>query len=77
MNDLNRINIILEQCENLLIIEFDIEGAEFCETVINWFDDSTTGTKCRERDEMVTVWLWKKRIQSTEICVDHKRIEFQ
>jgi len=77
IDNLDQINMILQRCENLSIIEFDIEGVEFCKKVINWFDENTTDTTCRESNDIVTVWLGKKRIQSTEICGGHKRFKFQ
>jgi len=75
IDDLNQINMILERCKNLSLIEFDIEGNEFSEQVINWFADHTINTTCWKNYEMITVWLGKKMIHSTEICGDYKRIK--
>jgi len=75
INDLNQIKMILERCQHLSTIKFDTGLSKLSEEVIKWFAENTINTRCREDYKMVTVWLGKKIIESTEICIDHKRIK--
>jgi hypothetical protein len=75
IDNLDQINQILERCEQLSTIEFDIEGIEFGNQIIKWFDDNTINTTCRHKSERIIVWIGKKRIQSTVLYSNHKRIK--
>jgi hypothetical protein len=75
IDNLDQINQILERCEQLSIIEFDIEGIEFGNQIIKWFDNNTINTTCRHKSERIIVWIGKKRIQSTVLHNNHKRIK--
>jgi hypothetical protein len=75
INDLDQIKLIFERCENLTTIKFYTVDANFSEKVINWFANNTINTTCKADDETVSVWLGKKKTQSTEIRLDHKRIK--
>jgi hypothetical protein len=75
INDLDQIKVILERCKNLSTIKFNTVYVNFSEKVINWFANNTINTTCKAGHETVTVWLGKKKIQSTEIRLDHKRIK--
>jgi hypothetical protein len=75
INDLNQINKILERCENLLTINFDIEDIISPNKVIKWFDDNTINTTCQQNYKMVSVWLGQRKIQSTQTTFRRKRIK--
>jgi hypothetical protein len=75
INDLDQIKFILKRCENLATIRFYTVDANFSEKVTSWFANNTINTTCKANHEMVAVWLGKKKIQSTEIRLDHKRIK--
>jgi hypothetical protein len=73
--DLDQIKMILERCENLSTIEFDIENSRFSDKIIKWFTDNTTNSTCWKGHRTITVWLGKKRTQSPDIRLDNKRIK--
>jgi hypothetical protein len=75
INDLDQIKLIFERCKNLVTIKFYTVDASFSEKVTNWFANNTINTTCKADDETVAVWLGKKKTQSTEIRLNHKRIK--
>lgn len=75
INDLNQIEMILEQCQNLSTIIFTSIRVKLFENIINWFSENTIHSKCQQNVGTVAVWLGEKKIQSTEACLNHKRIK--
>ena len=75
INNVDQIKMILERFRNLSTINFNIRDTELPKKVISWFADNTISTTCRESDEMIAVWLGKRKIQSTTTTIDHKRIK--
>jgi hypothetical protein len=75
INNLDQIKKILERCESLSTIEFDITYFKFSEVIIKWFTDNTINSTCWKGYRRITVWLGKKKIQSADVRHDNKRIK--
>ena len=75
INNVDQIKTILECCQHLSTIQLDLRYSKFFERVIKWFADNTVNSTCSKVCNTVVVWLGKKKIESTEIKDDHKRIK--
>jgi hypothetical protein len=74
INNCEQVKMILERCENLLTIKFDIKS-KFSKEIIQWFNDNTINSTCKKDNRTIIVWLGKKTIQSTDVRVNNKRIK--
>ncbi|CAF1070134.1 unnamed protein product [Rotaria sordida] len=75
INSTDQIQIILNRCNHLTQIAFDIRYSNFSEEIIKWFDDNTMNSTYWKDYRMVSVWLGTRKIQSTEIYLDQKRMK--
>ncbi|CAF1047679.1 unnamed protein product [Rotaria sordida] len=75
INSTDQIQIILNRCNHLTQIAFDIRYSNFSEEIIKWFDDNTMNSTYWKDYQMVSVWLGTRKIQSTEIYLDQKRMK--
>ncbi|CAF3677673.1 unnamed protein product [Rotaria sp. Silwood1] len=75
INNTDQIPTILNRCNHLTTIAFDIRYSNFSEEIIKWFDDNTMNSTCWKDYKMVSVWLGARKIQSTEINHDQKRMK--
>lgn len=75
IDNLNQIKPILERCENLSTIIFDIEDVKFSNEIIQWFAENTINTTFQAIYRRVTVWLGRINIQLTEDNYNSKRIK--
>jgi hypothetical protein len=66
--------IILGRCKNLLTITLYVEST-LAKEILQWFDDNTINSECFNDRGMVSVQIGKKKIQSTDDRVNHKRIK--
>ncbi|CAF4107777.1 unnamed protein product, partial [Rotaria sordida] len=76
INTIEQIQMILDRCNQLTTIKFDVRLTKFSEEIIKWFTDNTIDSTCSKGYKMVCVWIGTKKTQSTEINVDHKRMKF-
>jgi hypothetical protein len=74
INSLYQMKMIIERCEKLSIIEFNIKP-KYSKEIIEWFNNNTIKSTCKKDGRTITVWLGKKKIQSTDVQVDNKRIK--
>jgi hypothetical protein len=74
IDTLDQMKIILGRCENLSRIILDVEST-LTKEIIQWFDDNTINSECINGSGMVSVRIGKKKMQSTDDQVNHKRIK--
>ncbi|CAF1126692.1 unnamed protein product [Rotaria sordida] len=72
INKLDQIKIILERCQDLSVVQFEITRSKFSEEVIQWFTQNTIDSTFRRRERYNTIWIGKK---TNEISINHKRIK--
>ena len=75
IQNLNQIKTIVERCENLSTINFDVKDLKLCKEAIQWFADNTINTTCRQGYKTISVWLGKKNIQATQDNYNSKQIK--
>ncbi len=75
VNYLEQIKGILERCQHLSTIQLDFSYSKYCEDIIKWFTENTINSTCSKDFGTVSVWLGKKKTESTDIKSNHKRIK--
>jgi len=75
ISNLEQIKMIFKRCENLSTIEFYYEDIKLGKQVTSWFSHNTTNTTCKESYGRVSVWFGKKKSQSNQVNIHHKRIK--
>jgi hypothetical protein len=73
IKNLNHIKMILEQCDNLSTIKFNIKS-KFSSEIIQWFNNNTINSSYWQDCKTITVWIGKKNIQATDVRIDNKRM---
>ncbi|CAF1063116.1 unnamed protein product [Adineta steineri] len=76
VDDLNDIKIVLERCNHLSSIQFDIRQRKFSKEIVQWIVDNTIDSTYRTDANFVKVWLGKNKIESNEFNVGFKRMKF-
>jgi hypothetical protein len=66
--------MIFDKFEKLSTIICDGQW-NYSNTIIQWINDNTIDSTCKQDHGIVTAWLGKKKIQSNDIEVDNKRIK--
>lgn len=72
INNVNQIENILNRCENLITIKFDIKSLELSKGIMNWFKYNTINSTCLEENNRILVWIGKKRCRLNN---NNKRIK--
>ena len=72
VNELNQIEVIFERCQNLSIVQFEINRPKFSLEVISWFNQRTTNSAFRSHVGCDTIWIGTK---TNLIKENHKRIK--
>ncbi|CAF4725063.1 unnamed protein product [Rotaria sp. Silwood1] len=72
MNKLNYIEIILERCQNLTVVQFEITRSKFSQEVIGWFNQNTKDSTFQRHAGCDIIWIGKK---INHIEDSHKRFK--
>ena len=72
INQLDQIEIILERCPHLSIVQFQITRWKFSNEVRQWFTENTIGSTFRRHNGYDIVWIGEK---TNQIITNHKRIK--
>ncbi|CAF3171372.1 unnamed protein product [Rotaria sp. Silwood2] len=72
INQLDLIEVILERCQNLSVIQFEISRLKFSQEVIDWFNQNTVDSTIRRRAGCDLIWIGNK---INHIENNHKRIK--
>ncbi len=67
INQLDQIKLILERCQHLSVVQFEITRTKFSADVVEWFNQNTIDSTCWRHSECDIIWIGKK--------INHKRIK--
>ncbi|CAF1382834.1 unnamed protein product [Rotaria sp. Silwood1] len=72
INQLDQIEAILERCQNLSVIQFEITRLKFSQEVVDWFNQHTIDSTIQKHARCNIIWIGKKINHITD---NHKRIK--
>jgi hypothetical protein len=72
INRIDQIEIILERCSYLVVVQFEITRSKISTEVIEWFKQNTIDSTFWRHSGCDIIWIGKKR---NEININHKRIK--
>ncbi|CAF1076684.1 unnamed protein product [Adineta ricciae] len=71
IDQIDQIDMVWQTCQNLSIIELQVNKYTLLSAIIKWFDKNSVNTICRYDRMAVVVWLGKRISPSSES--DHRR----
>jgi len=72
INQTDQIEIILERCPYLVVLQFEITRSKISAEVVEWFKQNTIDSTFWRHSGCDIIWIGKKR---DEISINHKRIK--
>jgi hypothetical protein len=72
INQLDQIKIILERCQYLSVVQFEVTRTKFSAEVAEWFAENTIDSAFWRHSGCDIIWIGKK---INHISVNHKRIK--